>query len=93
MNDEPARERSENVAAPTLSAADKYFIEQRDLVLQDINSTMDSILNNLNSLNISLENSIAVGKEFESVAELWKTFYNGLEGTETIPSPNDEHEK
>ncbi|AQZ16061.1 DAD1 (YDR016C) [Zygosaccharomyces parabailii] len=93
MSDEPARERSENSSAPALSAADKYFVEQRDLVLQDINNTMDSILNNLNSLNISLENSIAVGKEFESVAELWKTFYNGLEGTETLSSADDEEVK
>ncbi|CAR25598.1 hypothetical protein ZYGR_0A01630 [Zygosaccharomyces rouxii] len=89
-NDTSARDKEENVPVPTLSAADKYFIEQRDLVLQDINNTMDSILNNLNSLNISLENSIAVGKEFESVAELWKTFYNGLEGTETVSSSQDD---
>lgn len=89
-NDSSARDKEENVHVPVLSAADKYFIEQRDLVLQDINNTMDSILNNLNSLNISLENSIAVGKEFESVAELWKTFYNGLEGTETISSSQDD---
>lgn len=71
-------------ATEGLSAADKHFIEQRDLILQDINQTMDSILNNLNGLNISLENSIAVGKEFESISELWKTFYDGL-STETDP--------
>lgn len=64
-----------------LTSSDKYFIEQRDLIVQDINNTMDSILNNLNTLNISLENSIAVGKEFESVSDLWKTFYNGLESS------------
>lgn len=63
----------------TLSPADKYFVEQRDLIIQDINNTMDSILNSLNTLNISLENSIAVGKEFESVSDLWKTFYNGVD--------------
>ncbi|AAS50552.1 AAR185Wp [Eremothecium gossypii ATCC 10895] len=63
---------------PELSEPDKYFVEQRDLLLQEITSTLDSILNNLNGLNISLENSIAVGKEFESVSELWKVFYDGL---------------
>lgn len=63
------------------SEADKHFIEQRGLILQEINKIMDSILNNLNGLNISLENSIAVGKEFESVSELWKTFYDGLAST------------
>lgn len=62
----------------TLSSrsGDKYFVEQRNIILQDINNTMDSILNGLNELNISLESSIAVGKDFESVTNLWKTFYN-----------------
>ncbi|CCC67596.1 hypothetical protein NCAS_0A10380 [Naumovozyma castellii] len=63
----------------TISEGDKKFIAQRDLILQEITVTMDSILNGLNELNISLESSIAVGKEFESVADLWKTFYDGLE--------------
>ncbi|CUS21608.1 LAQU0S03e06502g1_1 [Lachancea quebecensis] len=65
---------------PGLSEGDKYFIEQRDMILQDIGQTMDSILNNLNGLNISLENFIAVGKEFESVSDLWSTFYAGISG-------------
>lgn len=73
-----------------LTTGDKYFIEQRDLIIQDINNTMDSILNNLNTLNISLENSIAVGKEFERVSDLWKTFYNGLESSnEVLASPHE----
>ena len=55
---------------------DKLFVEKRDMILQDINSTMDSILNNLNGLNISLESSIALGSQFESVCDLWKTFYD-----------------
>lgn len=62
-----------------LSNGDKYFIEQRNIILQDVNNTMDSILNGLNELNISLENTIAVGKEFEVVTKLWKNFYNGTE--------------
>lgn len=73
-----------------LTSSDKYFTEQRDLIVQDINNTMDSILNSLNSLNISLENSVAVGKEFECVADLWKTFYNGLEsGNDATMSSQD----
>ncbi|EDO17458.1 hypothetical protein Kpol_1037p55 [Vanderwaltozyma polyspora DSM 70294] len=54
---------------------DQLFMEKRDLILQDITNTMDSILNNLNGLNISLESSIALGSQFESVCDLWKTFY------------------
>ncbi|AET40437.1 Dad1p Ecym_6032 [Eremothecium cymbalariae DBVPG len=69
---------SKDAAIGEVSESDKYFMEQRDLLLQDINNTTDSILNHLNGLNISLENSIAVGKEFESVSELWKLFYDGL---------------
>lgn len=76
-----------------ISGADKYFIEQRDLILQDINNTMDSILNSLNTLNISLESSIAVGKEFESVSDLWKTFYNGLENDSDVPPNSQEDEQ
>lgn len=71
----------------SINAGDKLFLERRSIVLQDINNTMDSILNGLNELNISLENSIAVGKEFESVTKLWKNFYNGLD---IIQDDNDD---
>ncbi|CCK71554.1 Dad1p KNAG_0H01410 [Huiozyma naganishii CBS 8797] len=75
---------------PGLGAGDKYFLEQRSFILEDINTTMDSILNGLNQLNISLENSIAVGKEFESVTNLWKTFYN--EQDSILDGDDDEEE-
>ncbi|SCV03416.1 LAMI_0H07976g1_1 [Lachancea mirantina] len=77
----------DNELSGELQESDRYFLEQRDLVVQDINQTLDSILNNLNGLNISLENFIAVGKEFESVSELWKTFYAGLSGTDGSAAP------
>ncbi|SCU91597.1 LAFA_0F04698g1_1 [Lachancea sp. 'fantastica'] len=70
--------RKEDLSSNEVSESDKHFIEQRDLILQDIGQTMDSILNNLNGLNISLENFIAVGKEFESVSDLWSKFYAGV---------------
>ncbi|CCD22746.1 Dad1p NDAI_0A05910 [Naumovozyma dairenensis CBS 421] len=81
--------------APLISEGDRQFIEQRDLILQEINVTMDSILNGLNELNISLESSIAVGKGFESVSELWKTFFDGLESVTDIPveTATNEHEE
>ena len=75
----------------TTKLGTKYFIEQRNIILQDITNTMDSILNGLNELNISLENSIAVGKDFESVAKLWKTFYN--EHDSIIDGDVDEEEE
>lgn len=74
-------ERDDNLrdvltASKNISEGDKYFMEQRSILLQDILNTMGSVLNGLNELNISLENSIAVGKEFETVTELWRGFYN-----------------
>lgn len=74
------------VYGSNMSEEDKYFIEQRNIILQDVNSTMDSILNGLNELNISLESSIAVGKEFEVVTKLWRNFYNG---TDPLPEEQD----
>lgn len=73
-------------------SGDKYFVEQRSIILQDINNTMDSILNGLNELNISLESSIAVGKDFESVSNLWKTFYNEHESIVDGDGEEDEDE-
>ncbi|CEP61213.1 Dad1p LALA0_S02e09274g [Lachancea lanzarotensis] len=72
-----------------ISEGDKYFIEQRDLILQDISQSMDSILNNLNGLNISLENFIAVGKEFESVSDLWSKFYAGVSTVDDAQTSED----
>lgn len=45
---------------------------------------MDSVLNNINALNRSLEGSIAVGKEFDSVSSLWSNFYDGLAQVEQL---------
>ena len=81
----------------TTKLGNKYFIEQRNIILQDITNTMDSILNGLNELNISLESSIAVGKDFESVATLWKTFYNEhesiIDGDVDVDEEDDEQEQ
>ncbi|SCU93855.1 LAME_0F05226g1_1 [Lachancea meyersii CBS 8951] len=83
--------REEDNPSGEISKGDRYFMEQRDLILQDIGQTMDSILNNLNGLNISLENFIAVGKEFESVSDLWSKFYAGVSGAEEVQT-GDENE-
>ncbi|SCU80437.1 LADA_0B07448g1_1 [Lachancea dasiensis] len=89
--------RKDDKMTGDLSEGDRYFMEQRDLILQDIGQTMDSILNNLNGLNISLENFIAVGKEFESVSDLWNKFYAGIsevddsaDGEEDVSKPQSE---
>lgn len=53
-----------------------YFEKQRDLLITEIATSMDTVLNNINALNRSLEGTVAVGKEFESVAALWANFYD-----------------
>ncbi|CAK7893326.1 DASH complex subunit Dad1p [[Candida] anglica] len=54
-----------------------YFEKQRDLLLQEIGVSMESVVYNLDTLNRSLAGSVAVGKEFEDVARLWSHFYDG----------------
>lgn len=61
-----------------------YFEKQRDLLISEISISMDSILNNLNSLNRSIESSIQVGQEFKSVSDLWSNFYDGLNQVEEL---------
>lgn len=91
----PEKPESQDGAEVGLSDGDRYFVEQRGLILQDIGQTMDSILNNLNGLNISLENFIAVGKEFESVSSLWGKFYAGVatEHTQSTESGGKDEEE
>lgn len=40
---------------------------------------MESVLANINKLNRSLEGVLAVGKDFESVEQLWSQFDNVTE--------------
>ncbi|KAK8443461.1 Dolichyl-diphosphooligosaccharide-protein glycosyltransferase subunit dad1 [Candidozyma auris] len=54
------------------------FEKQRDFLLAEISSAIDSVVYNLDVLNRSLNDSIQVGKEFEDVGRLWSTFYNGV---------------
>jgi DASH complex subunit DAD1 len=51
---------------------------------------MDSVLNNLNSLNRSIESSVQVGKEFKSVSNLWSNFYDGLNQVEELRLRNQQ---
>lgn len=70
-----------------------YFEKQRDLLIAEIATSMDSVLNNINALNRSLEGAIAVGKEFESVATLWSSFYDGLAQIEQLRPRSAEQEE
>jgi DASH complex subunit DAD1 len=71
-----------------------YFEKQRDLLMAEIAVSMDSVLNNINALNRSIEGAIAVGKEFDSVATLWSNFYDGLVQMEQLrPATEGEQEE
>lgn len=63
-----------------------YFEKQRDLLIAEITTSMDSVITNINTLNRSLKANIAVGKEFEVVAEQWKGFYDSLSHLEQVRS-------
>ncbi|KAH7115955.1 DASH complex subunit Dad1-domain-containing protein [Dendryphion nanum] len=55
-----------------------YFEQQRELL------SLEHVLQNMNKLNRSLEEVIAVGKEFSPVEALWSQFENVMaKDTET----------
>lgn len=60
------------------SMNDNHFKQERELIIQDIEKTMKSIVSNLDTLNVYLENTNEIGKEFENVSKLWEQFYSGL---------------
>ncbi|KAK0541057.1 Dolichyl-diphosphooligosaccharide-protein glycosyltransferase subunit dad1 [Tilletia horrida] len=51
-----------------------FFEKERDRLLNEIASSLEVILSNSNALNRKLEESIAVGREFEPIAQLWGRF-------------------
>lgn len=53
------------------------FEKQRDYLVQEITTAIDSVVYNLEILNRSLNESIQVGKEFDNVGRLWSRFYDG----------------
>lgn len=65
--------------SPAKSLIPSSFETQRDHLVQEIASSMDSVVYNLETLNRTLNDSVQVGKEFENVGQLWSTFYNGIQ--------------
>ncbi|KAK8161141.1 DASH complex subunit Dad1-domain-containing protein [Phyllosticta citrichinensis] len=53
-----------------------YFEQQREALVGEIAVSLESVLQNINRLNRSLEGVIAVGNEFGSVEALWSQFEN-----------------
>lgn len=61
-----------------MSESSAYFEKQRDLLIQEIGISIESLVYNLDILNRSLSGSISVGKEFDNVGRLWSHFYDGV---------------
>lgn len=61
-----------------MSESSAYFEKQRDMLIQEIGVSIESVVYNLDILNRSLNGSISVGKEFDNVGRLWSHFYDGL---------------
>lgn len=63
---------------PMSSTNNDYFNKQRDLLIQEITNNLTEVYTNLETLNRSLSESIQIGKEFDDVGRLWRTFYDGM---------------
>lgn len=61
-----------------MSDTPSYFEKQRDLLIQEIGLSLESVIYNLDILNRSLNGAVSVGKEFDDVGRLWSHFYDGL---------------
>lgn len=64
---------------PGLLQSSSSFETQRDCLVQEITTAMDSVVYHLETLNRSLNDSVQVGKEFENAGQLWSTFYDSLQ--------------
>lgn len=73
--------KSNNAGA---TADTSYFEKQRDMLIQEIANSVDSVVYNLEILNRSLNESIQIGKEFDDVGRLWSHFYDGVNQAKEI---------
>ncbi|CAG8467227.1 11844_t:CDS:2 [Cetraspora pellucida] len=61
------------------------FQKQKESLINDIALGLEQVINNINILNKNLEGAIAIGKDFENVASLWKNFNSAI-----VTSASDE---
>lgn len=83
MSDTPS-----NAAGATLQDT-SYFEKQRDLLVQEIANSIDSVVFNMDILNKSLNESIQIGKEFEDIGKLWSRFYSGINKEQEVEEPEN----
>ncbi|OCL02677.1 hypothetical protein AOQ84DRAFT_382427 [Glonium stellatum] len=72
----PAGSASLNGNGAAGPAEKTYFEQQREMLVGEIAQSLEHVLQNINKLNRSLEEVIAVGNEFSPVEALWSQFEN-----------------
>ncbi|CAG8842331.1 34099_t:CDS:2, partial [Racocetra persica] len=69
------------------------FQKQKESLISDIalvSDGLEQVINNINVLNKNLEGVIAIGKDFENVASLWKNFNSAIVKSASDEDLNDE---
>ncbi|KAK5126179.1 hypothetical protein LTR08_005006 [Meristemomyces frigidus] len=70
-----------------------YFDTQRTLLVNEVAASMETVLQNMNKLNRSLEGVIAVGNEFSQVEGLWSQFESVMSKPPPAQDSESKHAK
>jgi DASH complex subunit DAD1 len=92
----PPPNRASTTSPPNnADQANSYFHTQRALLVNEVATSFDTLLTQLNRLNRGLESVIAVGNEFSSVEALWSQFEGvmGPQGEEKDKSGGREEDE
>jgi DASH complex subunit DAD1 len=73
-------------AAASQTQPSAFFVKERERIITEIADGMEQILGNVNTINRKLEESVAVGQEFEPIANLWGPFMDMLTGHGLVPT-------
>ncbi|KAG6910683.1 hypothetical protein DXG01_008727 [Tephrocybe rancida] len=77
-----------------MSQADEdptFFDRERDRLSRDITTGFEELLSSTNVLNRKLEEVLGMTKEYDTIAELWESFYRLMRGPTT--SEDDSREE
>ncbi|OCK77406.1 hypothetical protein K432DRAFT_384730 [Lepidopterella palustris CBS 459.81] len=69
-----------------------YFEQQREMLVGEIAQSLEHVLQNINRLNRTLEEVIAVGNEFSPVEALWSQFENVMAKDPNAASEEQDNE-
>ncbi|KAG6830017.1 hypothetical protein H0H92_002545 [Tricholoma furcatifolium] len=57
-----------------------FFERERDRLARDITASFEELLSSTNGLNRKLEEVLGMTKEYDTIAELWQSFYHLMRG-------------